>query len=83
MRYRIKVTTLIDSTKEYTPQAKRSFWDIWENLIKDLHGHFYITNSQEWIYSNKEEAEQIIEEHIICLKEKKQKGIKEITYLNL
>ncbi len=80
MKYRIRIDVLRSGDKEYTPQIKVGFFSRWENLIRDKHNHFYIMNSERWIYYNEKEPLDIIESHKKHIKEKGLSKLKKTYY---
>ena len=89
MKYRIKVEEKVNGVKEYTPQVKFNWWDLWwENILVDPRrgeGSNYCDTSvnTRYIYDSEEKAMMAIDKFKTHVREQSRKEVKTIKYINL
>ena len=89
MKFRIKVEEKVNGVKEYTPQVRFNWWDLWwENiLIDDRYGEGYgycdTAITTRYIYDSEEKAMMAIDKFKTHIREQPKKEVKTIKYIDL
>ncbi len=89
MKFRIKVEEKVNGVKEYTPQVKFNWWDLWwENILIDdgyRKGYAYCDTdtTMRYTYDSEEKAMTAIDNFKIHIHEQTKQKIKTTKYINI